>query len=174
MAATARTLAALSAVAVVAIDVLYMVIVRSQGGPDPVDVWTVPFVAGYLAVMALLLGLSIFLPPTVRPALRAASSAGLLVLAVLTAFSIGTGVLIAAILSIAATIIALVEKHGPPVLGSAIFAAVLAVGAMLIGLQVTWQHIVCPATGQTGGSTPAIFTSGSTYECNDGVLTVHK
>jgi hypothetical protein len=169
--AAERTLVALAVVSLVAIDALYVAIIRSQGGPDPVDVLTVPFVAGYMALLAFLLGLSIFLPPAIRPALRAASTAGLLALAVLTVFSIGIGVFIAAMLALAATVMALVERHGPSVLGSAGFAAVLAVAVMVTGLQFSWQHIECPPTGQVGGTTPGFFTGGVSYECDGGRLT---
>ncbi len=171
MAASARTLVALSAISVVAIDFLYVGIIRSQGGPDPVDVLTVPFVAGYMALLAVLLGLSIFLPPAVRPALRAGSASGLLVLAVVAAFSIGIGLLIAAVLALAAMIMALVERHGPQVLGSAVLASLLAVALLVSGLQYSWQHIVCPPSGQVGGTTPGFFTGGISYECDGGRLT---
>src|ERR1700694_5540908 len=71
--------------------VVYGLLIRGQGEPQP-DAFTVPFVAGYLALMAVALWLSLLDRPTLvtlRPALRATAAAGLLVLGILAAMSIG-------------------------------------------------------------------------------------
>jgi len=45
---------------------------------------------------------------------------------------------------------------------------------LAVGLQLAWQQVVCPATGESGGSIASWFGSGGSYECNDGVLTVQR
>lgn len=169
-----RVPAAVAAVAVVAIIALYLVIINSQGGASSDTPLVVPFVAGYLALMGLLLTASLFTPPGARPALRAGASAGLVVLGVLAAFSIGVAVLIAAGLAIAAAVLALRARPGMRSVVSAAAAAVLAVAVLVAGFQIAWTHIVCPTTGGSGGSTASLIGHSFSYECNDGVLTIHR
>ena len=91
----------------------YLGIVAIQGGPPPDNFLTVPFVAGYLALMALFLAASLSDAAPIasmRPALRAAPAAGLMVLGVLAIFSIGLPVLIAASLATAATVVTFVTQ----------------------------------------------------------------
>ena len=159
-------------VAIVAIAALYLAIIKSQGEQDPVSALVVPFVAGYLVMMAILLAISLGVAPAVRPGLRGAASAGLLALGLLAAFSIGVAVLIAAGLAIAATVLAINERPGARSIVSTAGAAVLAVVVLVAGFQIAWQHPVCPPGGEGGGSIPSLIGHGSTYECNNGVLTV--
>src|SRR6185437_8273172 len=97
--------------AVLAVEVLYVVLIRSQGGP--LESYIPFFVTGYLALMAGLIAIALVPRPEVaamRVPLRAAAAAGLLVLGFLAAFSIGTAILIAALL----VIVALVQTRRPP------------------------------------------------------------
>lgn len=162
----ARVLVALAVVAIAAIDWLYLGLV----GPGQVDVLTVPFVFSYLALMALLLLASLPAPQTVKPTLRASASAGLLMLAVIAAFSIGVLIMIPAMLAVASFVLALIAR--PRVWPATIVAAVLAVGLLVVGFQLSWNYLVCPPTGQVGGTTAGFFASIS-YDCNEGVLTKH-
>lgn len=57
---------------------------------------------------------------------------------------------------------------------SAIVGAGLAIVVLIAGLAVTWQIIVCPPTGESGGTTVGLVTSSYAYECSDGVLTTHN
>ena len=152
----------------VAVDALYLAIVYFQGGPDPPGVLTVPFVAAYLAIMAALLGASLPAPASAKLVLRAAASAGLLVMGVVAAFSIGLLVLVIAALSVAATVNLLGTR--PKILIAAGAAALLAVAVLVVGLQVTSRYIVCPATGSGGGTTGGLFGQES-YQCDNGRLT---
>jgi hypothetical protein len=167
-----RALVWVAIAGLVAIDVLYLAIIHSQGGggPGPADVLTVPFIASYIALMAILLLGSLVSPVSAKPVLRAAASAGLLVLAVLAAFSIGVLILVFAALAIVASIQALVVRHTPRVLGAAVFAAILSVALLVTGLQISWQYLVCPSHGQIGGTTAGFFGQLS-YECDNGRLT---
>jgi hypothetical protein len=167
-----RVLVAVAVVALVAIVAGYIAIVRSQGGPAPSDVLTVPFVSAYLLLMAAFLAISLIELRTIeslRPALRAAASAGLVALGVLAAFSIGAAIMIAALFAIATTVISLIAAPRRATFIGAAIAAVLSVGFLAFGLEVVWNIIICPPTGQMSGTT----ASGVQYDCSDGYLTVH-
>ena len=168
----ARVLVAVAVVAIAAIVVLYLSIIRSQGGPPDDTPWVVPFVAGYEVLMALLLAASLLVPPAIRPGLRGAASAGLFVLGVLAAFSIGLGDIIVAALAVAATVLAVVASPGRRTLVSLAVAAIASLAILLGGFQIAWSHIVCQPTGQSGGSSAGLF-GGAAYDCTNGVLTVH-
>ncbi|HKW07925.1 MAG TPA: hypothetical protein VJS19_10205 [Candidatus Dormibacteraeota bacterium] len=164
-----RVLTWFAIAALVAIDALYLSIINLQGGPDAPDVLTVPFVATFLALMAICLRASLLAPARVKLPLRAAASAGLVVMGMIGAFSIGLLILVVAGLSIAVT-------AGTPAtrLGSIIaagIASVAVVGILVIGFEISWHHIVCPATG-SGGGTTAGFVSQTAYSCQNGVLTI--
>jgi hypothetical protein len=167
-------LVAISTISVAALAAAYIAIVSSQGGPPPDNVVTVPFVSAYLIANALLLALS--LVPSrrfsaLRPALRLGPAAGLLVLAFLSMLE---PALLVALIVLVAAVITVVSARSRGALVSGIVAAVLAVSVLVVGLAVTWQIIVCPRSGQSGGSTVGLFATSYTYECNDGVLTVHR
>ena len=171
----ARVLVAIAVVAIVAIDALYLAIVSSQGvpGEPPTDTpWVVPFVASYEILMALLLAASLVVRPAARPALRGAAATGLFVLGVLALFSIGLGDIFAAALPIAATVLAVMASPGLRTWVSVAVAAIASVAILLGGFQIAWSHIVCQPSGQSGGSSAGLF-GGSSYDCNNGVLTTH-
>ena len=154
----------------VAIDVLYLAIIHFQNDPLPADVLTVPFIASYMAVMAILLGASLLSPVSARPALRGAASSGLIVLGVLAAFSIGALILVIAGLAIATTVAALGIRNRPRILVATGVASLVAVIVLVGGLQLTSRYLVCPPTGSMGGSTGGFFAQ-VTYECDNGRLT---
>jgi hypothetical protein len=106
---------------------------------------------------------------SLRPALRAAASAGLMALGILSAFSIGLAILIAAAFAIAATVISIVSAPRRATFIGAAVSAVLSIGFLAFGLEVVWNVIICPSTGQSSGTT----ASGVNYDCSDGYLTVH-
>ena len=166
----ARVLVWVGIAGLVAIDALYLAIIYFQNDPRPADVLTVPFIASYLAVMAILLGASLFSPGSAKPALRAAASAGLVVLGVLAAFSIGVLILVIAGLAIATTIPLLGTRNRPRVLVATGLASLFAVVVLLGGLQVAWHYLVCPPAGSSGGTTTGFFGQVS-YECDNGRLT---
>src|ERR1051326_8169589 len=139
-------LVALAVVALAAIDALYLALIRSQSGAPSDTPWVVPFVAGYLLLMALALAASLLVPAPARALLRGGASAGLLVLGVLSAFSIGAAVLIAAGLAIVATVLGLRARPGGPALLAAGAGAVASVVILLGGFQVVWSHVVCQPT----------------------------
>lgn len=168
-------LVAVAVVSLFAIVAGYIAIIRSQGAPPPDNVTTVPFVAGYLLAMAGLLGVSLVERSGIvrlRPALRGAAAGGLLPMGVLALMSIGLAIVIVAGLAIAATVLALTARPSLKATSSAVAAAIVAVVVLAVGFDISWQTIVCPATGQSGGTTVGLFGNGTGYECNDGVLTI--
>ena len=167
-----RVLIALAVVTIVATDVAYLMLIRTQGGQTAPDVLTVPFVACFMAALASLLAGSLFVAPGARPALRAGASAGLVVLGWMGAFSIGVGLLLAALFAIAATVLALAAWPGAVSLASAGITAVLVVGVLVGGFELSWRYLVCPPNVQMSGTTAGFFGT-TTYECIDGRLTTH-
>jgi hypothetical protein len=160
---------------VVGTDAGYIAIIKNQaaGGDRPPDVLTPVFVAGCLGAMAVLLALALAQASpmlNVRPALLAAASTGLLVLGVLGLFSVGVPILIAAVLSITATAMTISTRRTRGAVLSALAAAVVALALLVGGLEFSWGYLVCPKTGQSGGTTAGFFT-GRSYECNNGQLT---
>ena len=169
----ARVLVAVAVLAIAATAAAYVLIIRSQGEHGTPDVLTVPFVASYQLLMALLLLASLLVPPPVRPAFRAAPSAGLLILGWLAAMSIGIPLLLAAGLAMGATVLAIDARPGRRIVISTAVAAALAVALLVGGFEFSWSYLVCPPTGESGGTTASLLGRGVSYDCNNGVLTVH-
>lgn len=164
----------MAAIAVVAIDVLYVSLIAGQGGPPSDTPLVAPFVGAYFAVLAISLGVSLVSPMWLKSALRGAATGGLLLMAVLTGFSIGVAVLVAAAIALAALVITLAARPNRGTVIAAITGAVVGVGVLMAGLQFAWSDVVCPASGQGGGTMPSLVGPGASYQCNEGVLTVQR
>jgi hypothetical protein len=169
-----RVLVLLAIAAIVAIEALYLGMIYNQGGPEPDTTWITPFVAGYLALVGLLLVVSLLASGALRAGVLGAASGGLVVMGALAAFSIGLAVLVAAGLSIAALVVSVARRPLTKTVVSAIAGFVLSIAFLIAGFQVAWQHIECPATGQSGGTTASFIGPGVSYECNNGRLTVNR
>ena len=159
---------------VVAVDVLYIVVINSQG--QSAQPYIPRFVGSYLAVMAALIVIALAPRPeivAIRATLRAAAAAGLLVLGILAAFSVGPPLVVAGIL----VGFALSRTQRGPRRGaarlSALVAAALTVGILIAGLDLTQRMIVCPDSGEMGGGGSALLSGSYEYECNHGRLTMH-
>ena len=164
----------MAAIAVAAIDALYLALIQSQGGPPSDTALVTPFVAAYFALIALALAVSLVAPVAVSAGLRGAAAGGLLVMAVLTGFSIGVAVLIPAVISVAAAVITVARHPTRRTVISALAGAVVTVALLVAGLQVAWSYISCPPAGQSGGTMPSFIGPGPSYECDNGVLTVNR
>jgi hypothetical protein len=168
-------------VVVLATVVAYVLAIRAQNmqnaqGDGAPDIFTVPFVAAYLVAIAALLTTSQLrrLSSALRFALRTAAAAGLLVLGVLSLFSIGLPLVVAGAMATGATVRTL---RGPLVTSSSLFAvgaAVIAVVVLITGFEVTERLIVCPAQGSSGGGGTGFVTGPYYYDCVDGRLTFHS
>jgi len=156
--------------------VVYGLLIRGQGEPQP-DPFTVPFVAGYLTLMALALWLSLLDRPalvTLRPALRATAAAGLLPLGVIAAMSIGLPIFAAGVLAAIAAVRALAGPRLRNAVLSEIAAAVIAVTVLVGGFELTQRLILCPPSGTIGGGGSGFVTGAYHYQCVNGTLTWHS
>ena len=151
-------------------DAAYVGLIASQSSRAP-DVFTVPFVAAFIALTAALLAISLMGTPIVirlRPALRAGAAAGLLVLGVLGAFSIGAPLLLAGLIAAGVAIRSLVGG-GVVAAASEVAAAAVVIALLVSGFEVTARLIYCPSDGSTmGGQWPGIVTHGFSWECVGG------
>jgi hypothetical protein len=169
-----RVLVSVAAIAVAAVDALYLALINSQGGPPPDSVIVTPFVASYLGLMALLLAVSLVTPHAIKAGLRGAAAGGLVAMALLTGFSIGVAVLVPAALGIAAEVVTLADGPTRRATVAAIAGAIVSVAVLAGGLQIAWSYISCPPTGESGGTTASFFGPGASYQCVNGVLTVAR
>jgi hypothetical protein len=170
---TTRTLVWVAAVGVLVGDAAYLWLISTQGALPP-DAFTVPFVAGYLALMAAMLGLSLMrvsMLVKLRPAFRAGSAAGLLVLGVLALFSVGLPFVISGGLATGAAVRTLAGRPRRQAVITEVAAAVIALVVLVAGFEVTERLIVCPAQGVSGGSGYGIVSGGYHWQCVDGRLT---
>jgi hypothetical protein len=164
----------IAAALVVADLIAYRAILGDQGGPPPDSAAVVPFVGGYMLLMAALLGLSLFANPRVamlRPAMLAAAAAGLVLLGFFALFSIGLPLFVAGILSAIAAIRSLSGRNGRSAVLSEVAGAVIALMVLLGGFEVTQRIIVCPPTGEMGGGSSGFLTGPYHYRCVNGTLT---
>lgn len=155
-------------------DVAYILLIRSQADLPP-DAYTVPFVAGYLVLMAAFLAASLAgLPnPIWRMPLRAAAAGGLLVLGIIAVFSIGLPLVFAGILATGAAVRTLQGRIWTRVGLSGVAAAVAAVVVLVAGFEVTERMIVCPSSGNASGGGTGFVTGPYHYDCVDGQLRFH-
>jgi hypothetical protein len=162
-----------AAIVLVLADLIaYVLLIRSQGQSPP-DAFTVPFVAGYMALMALALWMSLLdnaILMKARPALRATAAAGLLLLGIFAAFSIGLPIFAAGVLAAIAAVRALTGPRLRNALLSEVAAAVVAVTVLVGGFGLTQRLILCPASGTIGGSGSGFLTGGYHYTCSNGTL----
>lgn len=163
-------------VVVLATDVAYLLVIRAQNVQDSPTPSIVPFIAAYLAVIAALLAASLlrWLSPALRLPLRAGAAGGLLVLGVLSLFSIGLPLVVAGAMATVATVRKL---RGPHLTSSSLWsvgAAVIAVAVLITGFEVTERMIVCPAHGSSGGGGTGFVTGPYYYDCVDGRLSFHS
>jgi hypothetical protein len=157
--------------------VVYLLIIRGQGDLPPDTKATAPFVAGYLLLMAVLLWLSLLNHPMLvlaRPAMRAGAAAGLLVMGVFAAFSIGVPVFLAGILATIGAIRALPGTKLSNAMLSQFAAALIAVTVLVGGFEVTQRIIVCPPSGTMGGGGSGFLTGAYSYECVNGTLKMYS
>jgi hypothetical protein len=166
-----------SIILVIADDIVYLNLVVGQGGAAPDTAATTPFVSGYMLLVAALLALSLLGRRWIvmlRPAMRASAAAGLLLLGVFGAFSIGVPLFIAGILAAIAAIRALAGRNARSAMLSEVAGAVIALIVLVGGFEVTQRIIVCPPSGSMGGSSSGFLTGGYHYQCVNGTLTFYS
>jgi hypothetical protein len=168
-----RWLAGVAAIIAAVVDVLYYGFVHHQGGHDPLG-WRFPFVATFIALMAITAALSTRTSATTwRPALLGLSAIGLLAMGFIGIFSIGLPLLIAGALTCVALIFALTESRQPAGILKAGAGALLALTIFLAGFEATERAIACPAGGVETGSGSGFLSGPYHYTCVNGKLTVY-
>ena len=106
-----------------------------------------------------------------RPAMLTFAAAGLLLLGVFAAFSIGVPIFAAGVLAAIATIRTLAERSSRNTTLSGVAGAVIAVTLLVGGFEITQSIIVCPPTGTMGGGGSGFLTGAYHYQCINGRLT---
>lgn len=162
-------------VIVLVVDALYFGLIRGVADYAP-DAYTVPFLIGYLLLMAGLLGISLItLPnPGWRMPLRAGAAGGLLVLGIIAAFSIGLPLVLAGVLATGSAVRTLKGQVRTPTGLIGVAAAVASVAVLVTGFEVTQRIIVCPASGNMSGAGSGFVTGPYHYDCVDGRLSFHS
>jgi len=158
-------------------DALYLGLIMSKADRPPDTAFTVPFVAGYLLLMAGLLGISLLRRPRIvaaRTALRAGAAAGLLVLGVLAAMSIGLALILAGALATGAAVRSEARPHWKPSTVFGVAAAALAVALLVAGFEITERMIICPSHGSASGGGSGFITGPYYYDCVNGQLSFHS
>jgi hypothetical protein len=154
------------------VDVLYLGYVNSQGAGDP-QFLRVPFVATFIAIMAICAALSSRSSAARwRPLLLGASAAGLLLLGYFGIFSIGLPLLVAGALALVGLVRTGSGKAAAA--GMALGGAVLAVAVLLAGFSLAEGAIRCPARGTESGGGSGILGGSYQYSCVDGTLTLSR
>ncbi len=166
----ARLLLIIAIVVAEADEALYLFVIFNQSPRAP-DVLTVPFVASFIQLMAILVGISLLSSAAVvrlRPALRGGAAAGLLVLGVIGAFSIGAPLFLAGAVVLGVAVRTVSQTPALLSVLSAFAAALLVVALLVVGFEVTARVIECPADGSSGGSWNGFVTTGFSWECVGG------
>jgi hypothetical protein len=154
------------------VDLGYLAMVMGQPRDGGVSL-RIPFVAGFIGLMALAVGLSAWRRLEGRaPLLLSLAAIGLLATGMLAIFSIGIVLLVAAVPVFVAGVQAFLRSRQPSGWLHAMAGAAVAVGVLIVGLQLTEVPIACPATGYESGSGPGLFSSPYHWSCVNGTLTV--
>ncbi|HYM49934.1 MAG TPA: hypothetical protein VET65_05100 [Candidatus Limnocylindrales bacterium] len=156
------------------VDALYLGIVFSQPGGTGGQFLRIPFVALFIAVLAIAAALAARASSARwRSALLGFSAIGLLVMGYFALFSIGFFLVVAGILALVAAIRCLVRATGPGALQQTSVGALVALMCIVLGFTLAERVIRCPSAGVTGGAGQYLFFGGSyQYTCRDGVLTL--
>ena len=157
------------AILVLTVDVLYVwyvVFVQGSGSDQP---WTVPFVAAYLAALAVCAVLVATLPAaTWRLAFLGAAAIGLLVLGFFALMSIGLPLFVMGFVS--AAVLVNTIRHSAQrrrALTVLCTGALLSISMLFAGFAVTERIIACPP-GAVSGSGSGMFSGSYTYTCQNG------
>jgi hypothetical protein len=169
-----------AAIIAASVDVLYLGFVGTQGASDP-QFLRVPFVAAFIALMAICAALSSRASAARwRPALLGVAAAGLILLGYFAILSIGLPLVVAGVLASLGLINALGnarssgETSGRAAVATAAGGAVVAVVVLLAGFSLAELAIRCPASGMEGGSGPSLFGGSYQYSCDNGKLNISR
>ena len=168
-----RKLALVGAGLVALVDVIYLATIEGQRSDQMAASLRVPFVVGFIGVMALSAALASWRRLERRaPLLLSWSAAGLVSLGLLAMFSIGIAILIGAVPVVVAGAFALRRAHQPGGWLQAVGGLVLALAVLAAGIQLTELPVGCPPTGYMEGSGSGLFSGPYHWQCVNGTLTV--
>jgi asparagine N-glycosylation enzyme membrane subunit Stt3 len=169
-----------AAIIAAADDALYLGVINTQGGSNP-QFLRAPFVAAFIAVMAVCAALSSRASAArLRPLLLGASAAGLLLLGFFGIFSIGLPLMVAGVLAGLGLIGSLAqakpsaETAGKAAVAIAVGGGVLAIVALLVGLSITELAIRCPANGIEEVSGTSFLGGSYQARCDNGKLSISR
>jgi hypothetical protein len=159
-------------------DVLYLGTIATQQGSAS-QFLRVPFIAAFIALMAICAALSsVASAGRRRSLLLGMSAAGLILLGYLAMFSIGLPLVLAGVLAALGLIKAVGDARssgqssGRAAVATAAGGAVLAVVVLLAGVSFTELAVRCPANGQESGSGFSLLGGTYQYRCDNGTLTI--
>lgn len=169
-----------AAVIAATVDVLYVVVViPAEHAEDPAFL-TVPFVAAFIALMAMCALASLASPERWRPLFLGAAAAGLILIGFFALMSIGLP-LLAAGLVLLITLIRMLSSvvsggHRSVFsrIGVALGGGALSIAILLGALSVSEVLIKCPASGQMSGSGLTLVGVSYSYSCDNGKLTITR
>jgi hypothetical protein len=170
-----------TAIIAATVDVLYLGVITTQGAGDP-EFLRVPFVAAFIALMAICAALSARASAARwQPLLLGVSAAGLLLLGYFAIFSIGLPLLVAGLVASGGLVNSLShvwlsgERSGKTAAGGmAAGGAVIAVVLLLGGFSLTELAIRCPANGTMSGGGSGFLGGSYQYSCDNGKLTFSR
>ena len=169
-----------AAIIAAADDALYLGVINTQGGSNP-QFLRAPFVAVFIALMAICAALS-FRASAARwlPLLLGVSAAGLILLGYFGIFSIGLPLVVAGVLASLGLLSALgharssAKTSGKAAVAMAVGGATLAVLVLLAGFALTELALRCPANGVENGSGATLLGDSYQYSCDNGKLTISR
>jgi hypothetical protein len=169
-----------AAVIAAADDAFYRGVVTTQSGSNP-QFLRVPFVAAFIALMAICAALSSRASAAPwRPLLLGVSATGLILLGFFGIFSIGLPLLVAGVLASLGLINALGqarssgERSRKAAIAMTVGGAVLTVAVVVAGFTLTELAIRCPASGIETGSGSTLLATSYSYSCDNGKLTISR
>jgi hypothetical protein len=164
------------AILVIVVDVLYVRYIVFVQGATSDQPWRVPFVASYLAAIAICALVSATLPAgNWRLALIGAATAGLLVLGFFGLFSIGLPLFVMGLVAVGVLVVQITRAQSRRAAAGVSIAGMLAaVVVLMAGVEITARIIACPPGAVSGsGSGGWFLTGGYSYTCQNGRATVN-
>jgi hypothetical protein len=169
-----------AAIIAAADDALYLGIVGTQGGSNP-QFLRIPFVAAFIAAMAICAALSSRASALRwRSLLLGVSAAGLILIGFFGIFSIGLPLVVAGVLASLGLINSLGQARangktsGSAAVAMAAGGGVLATVALLAGISLTELALRCPANAIESGSGASLLSGSYQYSCDNGKLTISR
>jgi hypothetical protein len=175
-----------TAIVAAVVDVLYIRYVTAQQGSDP-QFLDFPFVASFIALMAMSAAFSVPARVGWRPFLLGISAGGLLLLGLFAIFSIGLALIIPGVVALYGVTGAVADLRPSDAssgavhkgrrragIATAVAGVVTSVVVLLAGFSVTETFIRCRPSGSESGGGITVLGFSYTYRCDNGKLTISR